>query len=182
MVLNSSLTYSVGDKINITLSALNGKPQYTWNYMSLPPQLSGNIFGCISGVFNIEGYYSFSASVSDSSGVAADSYLTINIQPKSVLKGNISLIQDLPLSKSHFATSPWSMTFSRCRPSNKQLLYQFSMLFGRRRGGKEKLSLPEETTPRLFSRSNSLPYRRAPLNKILLSASPFKRSHRMLLP
>jgi hypothetical protein len=93
VVINSSLTYSLGDKINITLAALNGKGQYTWSYLNLPPQLNGNILGCISGVFNIEGYYSFSASVSDSSGVTADSYLTINIQPKSVLKGTAPLVQ-----------------------------------------------------------------------------------------
>jgi len=92
IVLNNSLTFSVGDKINITLTALNGKAQYTWNYLNLPPQLSGNVFGSITGVFNIEGYYSFSASLSDSSGMSADSYITINIQPKSVLKGMYDLI------------------------------------------------------------------------------------------
>jgi hypothetical protein len=82
-LLNDSLTYAVGDKINITLVALNGKPTYTWSYINLPPQLNGNIFGTITGIFNIEGYYSFAASVSDNSGVAADLYLTINIQPRS---------------------------------------------------------------------------------------------------
>lgn len=113
VVLNSSLTYSVGDKINITLSAINGKPQYTWNYINLPPQLSGNVFGSIAGVFNIEGYYSFSASVSDSTGVIADSYLTINIQPKSVLKGTHFFIQGLLLFKCLSATYLWFIILSR---------------------------------------------------------------------
>ncbi len=82
-LLNDSLTYAVGDKINITLVAINGKPTYTWSYINLPPQLNGNIIGTITGIFNSEGSYSFAASVSDNLGVAADLYLTINIQPRS---------------------------------------------------------------------------------------------------
>ena len=181
VVLNSGLTYSVGDKINITLSALNGKPQYTWNYINLPPQLSGNVFGYITGVFNIEGYYSFSASVSDSSGVTADSYLSINIQPKSVLKGTTNLIQALPSSKSPSAIYPWSTTLNRYKRSSKQLLYRCSLLSGQRRGCKEKSSWRDKTTPRLFWRSNSRPNRRALLSRILASAHNFKRNLRMQL-
>jgi hypothetical protein len=88
IVLNerSSLTYSAGDKINFSLQAKNGKSPYTWSYVNLPSQLVGDKDGNVSGSFDQEGYYSFSASANDNSGSNADSYFTFNVQPKGVKK------------------------------------------------------------------------------------------------
>lgn len=94
MVVNSNLrlTYQAGDTIELTLYAINGKEPYTWNYINLPPQLSGNASGVITGKFDKEGYYTFSASASDSLGSIADSFFTLNIQPAALVKGKIGLI------------------------------------------------------------------------------------------
>jgi hypothetical protein len=75
--------------VNLNLQAQNGNPPYTWNYLNLPSQLSGDNSGNIKGSFDQEGYYSFSASAADSKGNAVDSYYTLNIQPKTLVNSNL---------------------------------------------------------------------------------------------
>lgn len=58
----------------------------------MPSCLAGDASGLISGVFEQEGYYSFSASANDNSGSIADSYFTFNIQPKGSKASNILFI------------------------------------------------------------------------------------------
>jgi len=82
------LTFIVGDKINLALNAQNGKNPYTWTYFNLPKQITATPNGTLSGSFDQEGYYSFSAACSDGSGSTADSYFTINVQPKGLTKSN----------------------------------------------------------------------------------------------
>jgi len=94
---NSSLTYSVGDKINLALEAKNGKGPFTWSFLRLPAGLKADKNGNIAGSFDQEGYYSFSASCSDESGSSADSYFTFNVQPKTLIKCKILLIQPTSL-------------------------------------------------------------------------------------
>jgi hypothetical protein len=43
----------------------------------------------IEGIFDEVGYYSFSASCSDSNGQNADSYFTFNIQPRTIVRSKI---------------------------------------------------------------------------------------------
>jgi hypothetical protein len=43
----------------------------------------------VTGFFDQEGYYTFSASACDSLGSIADSFYTLNIQPAKVAKGKI---------------------------------------------------------------------------------------------
>jgi hypothetical protein len=76
----------VGDKIELFLQAKNGQNPYTWNFLNLPAQLKGDQSGKLLGSFDQEGYYSFSASCSDGSGSNADSYMTFNIQPRTLGK------------------------------------------------------------------------------------------------
>jgi hypothetical protein len=85
---SNALTYTVGSNINIGLQAKDGKAPYTWTYNNLPAQLVGDRNGKISGSFDREGYYSFSASACDNAGAIADSYYTFNIQPTTVVKSN----------------------------------------------------------------------------------------------
>lgn len=89
---NSTFTYAVGDKVGFNLQAKDGKAPYTWTYNNLPAELVGDKDGIISGIFNREGYYSFSASACDSLGAIADSYYTINVQPVTAAKSNFSII------------------------------------------------------------------------------------------
>lgn len=89
---SNALTYAVGNSINLNLQAKNGKAPYTWTYNNLPAQLVADKEGKISGLFDQEGYYSFSASACDSAGAIADSYFTINVQPTSAVKSNSFII------------------------------------------------------------------------------------------
>lgn len=94
IVVNSadrSFTYTVGQPINLVLSAEHGKAPYTWNFLKLPAGLSSSKDGRISGSFSETGYYSFSASANDASGSTADCYYTFNVQPQTVVS-NYSLI------------------------------------------------------------------------------------------
>lgn len=88
---SNALTYAVGNKINVNLQAKSGKAPYTWTYNNLPAQLVGDKDGLISGVFDQEGYYSFSASACDSAGAIADSYFTFNVQPSSAKGTSFSI-------------------------------------------------------------------------------------------
>jgi hypothetical protein len=115
---NNSYTYGVGNKVNLNLQAKAGKAPYTWTYNNLPAQLVGGKEGIISGIFDQEGYYSFSASACDSAGAIADSYFTFNVQPTTAVKSNSLPIQALFCSKSPTETSPSDTTSSRFRPSN----------------------------------------------------------------
>jgi len=49
---NSPLTFIVGDKIDLSLGAQNGKNPYTWTYMNLPKQITANGEGKLSGIFD----------------------------------------------------------------------------------------------------------------------------------
>jgi hypothetical protein len=77
------------------LQAINGKEPYTWNYINLPYKLSGNESGIVYGSIDQEGYYTFSASASDSLGATADSYFTLNIQPVTMINGTIYVYSGL---------------------------------------------------------------------------------------
>lgn len=105
----SSLTYSVGDSINLSLEASNGKNPYTWNFLNLPAGLKADSNGNIVGSFEQEGYYSFSASACDESGETADSYFTFNIQPKTLVKCTVPPIQRTS-SRCPTGTCPCSTT------------------------------------------------------------------------
>jgi len=61
----STLTYAVGDQINLSLEAKNGKNPYTWSFLHLPTGIKADKSGNLIGKFDQEGYYSFSASCSD---------------------------------------------------------------------------------------------------------------------
>ena len=87
-----SLTYIVGDKISLNLGTEHGKAPFKWDFMNLPDALNANSDGIIRGVFEQEGYYSFSATVSDADGNLADSFFTINIQPKTLLASTLNYI------------------------------------------------------------------------------------------
>lgn len=47
--------------------------------------------GSVNGSFIQEGYYTFSATVADSTGLTTDSYITVNVQPLSVGKDLIEV-------------------------------------------------------------------------------------------
>ena len=90
---NISLIYVEGNFINIQFEAINGKKPYIWTFTNLPPGLLSHTNGQVNGTFLINGYYTFAASVSDSSGNTVDSFTTFNIQPKTASRGTISLTQ-----------------------------------------------------------------------------------------
>lgn len=84
-----SLTLVVGNVVNILFEAENGKLPYIWTYTNLPAGLMADMRGRVNGTFIQEGYYTFSATVADSVGSTADSYLTVNVQPRSASNGTI---------------------------------------------------------------------------------------------
>lgn len=47
--------------------------------------------GTVNGSFIQEGYYTFSATVADSTGLTTDSYITVNVQPLSAGKGLVEV-------------------------------------------------------------------------------------------
>lgn len=47
--------------------------------------------GSVNGSFIQEGYYTFSATVADSTGLTTDSYITVNVQPLSAGKDLIEV-------------------------------------------------------------------------------------------
>ena len=61
-----------------------GIPPYFWGYLRLPRQLSGGN-GTITGIFDLEGYYSFGVSCADSAGHSTEAYFTLNVQPLAFL-------------------------------------------------------------------------------------------------
>lgn len=148
---NKALTYLVGDKIDFSLDARNGKAPYTWNFLNLPSQLTADRNGRISGVFSQEGYYSFSASANDGSGANADSYFTFNIQPKSVAKRNPFSTQNPSSLKFQTATCLLGMICSRSRPSNSQQKMPYSLPSRSSITDKMSLLLPDQPLPRLPS-------------------------------
>lgn len=88
----ASLTCVVGSFVSFLFQAQNGKLPYIWTYTNLPAGLRADMRGTVNGTFFQEGYYTFSAIVSDSSGSTADSYLTVNVQPKSASNGTYPAI------------------------------------------------------------------------------------------
>jgi hypothetical protein len=118
---NNSFTYAVGNKVNLNLQARAGKAPYTWTYNNLPAQLVGGKDGIISGIFDQEGYYSFSASACDSAGAIADSYFTFNVQPTTAVTSNPLFIQAPSCWKCPTETSPSDTTSSRSAPNSWQL-------------------------------------------------------------
>ncbi len=72
--------------MSLLLKASNGSKPYIWTFNNLPNGLIGDNKGKIMGRILQAGYYSFNALCSDSLGVTAESYYTLNIQPKSLLK------------------------------------------------------------------------------------------------
>lgn len=59
-----------------------------WRYTSLPSGIFGDQSGLVKGTFVNPGYYSFSASCSDSVGVSAEAYITWNIQPRTLIRSS----------------------------------------------------------------------------------------------
>lgn len=106
---NNQYTFLVGDKIDFSIQAQNGKGPYKWSYNNLPSSLSASADGKITGLFSTEGYYSFSASACDSLGSIADSYFTVNVQPKTLTKCTIFLMQHQFYSKFQTETSQFDM-------------------------------------------------------------------------
>lgn len=70
----------VGVAVEIRLQAVMGTPPYIWAYLRLPSELVGGN-GTISGMFELEGYYSFGVSCADSAGNSTEAYFTLNVQP-----------------------------------------------------------------------------------------------------
>jgi hypothetical protein len=91
-----SLTYLVGDKIDLSLRTEHGKGPFKWNYLNLPAELTAGADGIIRGVFEKEGYYSFEASATDAEGHFADCYFTFNVQPQKVRESKPLVMQPLP--------------------------------------------------------------------------------------
>lgn len=115
---NNSFTYAVGNKVNLNLQAKAGKAPYTWTYNNLPAQLVGGKDGIISGIFDQEGYYSFSASACDNLGAIADSYFTFNVQPTAVVKSKLLFTQAPSCWKFLTETSPSDTISNRSRANN----------------------------------------------------------------
>jgi hypothetical protein len=90
LVINypSTLVYQVGSVIQFQLEAQQGKAPLLWRYSNLPSGIFGDQSGLIKGTFVNPGYYSFSASCSDSVGVSAEAYITWNIQPRTLIRSS----------------------------------------------------------------------------------------------
>jgi hypothetical protein len=73
--------YMAGMQIQINFNAAMGLPPYYWAYLRLPTELKGSVNGTVSGIFEMEGYYSFGVSCADSAGNSTDAFFTLNIQP-----------------------------------------------------------------------------------------------------
>jgi hypothetical protein len=58
-----------------------------WTFTNLPPGLLANIDGKINGSLVEEGYYTFAVTASDKVGNTADSFVTLNVQPKGTKQG-----------------------------------------------------------------------------------------------
>lgn len=84
----TTLVYQVGTNIEFQLVAENGKAPLLWRYNNLPSGIRGDQTGLIRGTFVEPGYYSFSASCSDSLGVTAEAFLTWNIQPRTLVRSS----------------------------------------------------------------------------------------------
>jgi len=82
----ATLVYQVGTVIQFQLEAQNGKSPLLWRYNNLPSGIFGDQSGLVKGTFINSGYYSFSASCSDSLGATAEAFLTWNIQPKTLVR------------------------------------------------------------------------------------------------
>jgi hypothetical protein len=67
-----------------------------WTFTNLPAGLIADMRGTVNGSFIQTGYYTFSATVADSSGITTDSYITINAQPYSALTSNQSTLVEVP--------------------------------------------------------------------------------------
>lgn len=77
----STFVFMAGTSVNISFTASMGSPPYQWAYLRLPLELSGTKDGQVTGYFEMEGYYSFGVTCSDSLGKSTDSFFTLNIQP-----------------------------------------------------------------------------------------------------
>ena len=82
----ATLVYQVGTNIEFQLAAQNGNAPLLWRYNSLPSGIRGDHNGLIRGTFVEPGYYSFSASCSDSLGITAEAFITWNIQPRTLVR------------------------------------------------------------------------------------------------
>ena len=92
----ASMTWVVGDKIDLNLKTEHGKAPFKWNFLNLPAELTAGVDGVIRGVFEKEGYYSFEASATDADGLFADCYFTFNVQPKKVRESKKCSMQPPP--------------------------------------------------------------------------------------
>lgn len=155
IVVNSqqrSFTYTVGSSINLGLEASHGKAPYTWNFLNLPAGLKGDKDGKVTGNFNAEGYYSFSASANDAEGNTADCYYTFNIQPAG---GKNLFIQSPTSSKSRTATSRFSTTSLRWKNNSFRLLTLSTLPSRSSMRKRKRLNRPGSTTPKPLWPSNS---------------------------
>lgn len=69
--LQDNYLFTVGQSVQVSLNAKQGVSPYTWNFLNLPDGLVHDGKGRLSGKFNQEGYYTFTASCSDSQGSVA---------------------------------------------------------------------------------------------------------------
>ena len=72
-----------GDFYSTQLTAINGTPPYTWelNSGALPPGISMNVSGQISGVPTVVGIFPFSVRVRDGAGASAVANYSLTINP-----------------------------------------------------------------------------------------------------
>jgi hypothetical protein len=124
---NNQYTFLVGDKIDFSIQAQNGKAPYKWSYNNLPSSISASEDGRITGLFSAEGCYSFSASACDSDGSIADSYFTFNVQPKTLTRCKDIFMKLLFYSKFPTETSQLDTIWSKFKPSNSPLKMPFSL-------------------------------------------------------
>jgi len=145
---SNNYVYQAGDQINLKLAANNGVSPYTWSYINLPSELRGDKDGVLNGVFNREGYYSFSASCSDSNGKAVDSYFTFNVQPKTLTKSIFNSIQAIllkfPTEMFHIDTILIKLQVKPSLPLMQSMQPSQTLMIN-----KKKLHMPEKTTLKL---------------------------------
>jgi hypothetical protein len=84
-----NLIFKVGQAVKIPFVAKNGVGRLVWSFIGLPSGIKGSALeGAIDGTVQNPGYYNFQVECADSEGRSAQSFVTINIQPKTSLTSN----------------------------------------------------------------------------------------------
>lgn len=130
LVIQTSLDswiFRSGDAINIQLTSQNGVGPITWSYKNLPAGLSADNNGKINGAVADAGLYSFSASCGDSTGKKAESFYTLNVQPGTVVKSNLFVIQQTTSLMFLTKTFHLSTTSDKLKANKLLLTKQYPM-------------------------------------------------------